>query len=75
MNLEGYCHDNIDNDNNSDTDCNDIYCQGITYTCKKAVWAGDPFAGTCTNGVCSETKTIGSQSLTYTYNKYMSSYF
>jgi len=70
MTLEGYCHDSIDDDSNGNIDCADIYCQGITYTCKQHAWAGDPFAGTCTNGICSESKTIGGQSITYYYNNY-----
>jgi len=31
--VEGNCHDNIDNDGNGQVDCNDRYCQGISYEC------------------------------------------
>jgi hypothetical protein len=70
MNLEGECHDSIDNDANGLIDCNDIYCAGITYSCINHIWAGDPFGGTCQNGICRETKTVGGKSFTYSYTKY-----
>jgi hypothetical protein len=31
--VEGYCHDLVDNDGNGQTDCDDRYCQGLTYIC------------------------------------------
>ena len=71
MNIEGECHDSIDNDNNGLIDCSDIYCQGITYSCKNHAYAGDPFAGDCNNGICSETKTVGGKSFTYYYTRYV----
>ncbi|MFC1685900.1 hypothetical protein ACFLZZ_02650 [Nanoarchaeota archaeon] len=71
MNLEGYCHDGEDNDGNGNTDCDDIYCGGITYTCQDHADAGDPFAGSCTDGICSEGKNVGGQDFTYTYTRYV----
>jgi len=71
MNLEGECHDSIDNDGNGNADCADIYCRGITYSCINHSWAGDPFGGTCTNGICTETKSVGGKSFTYTYTRYL----
>lgn len=34
MPLEGYCADGIDNDGNGQIDCEDRYCQGISYRCQ-----------------------------------------
>jgi hypothetical protein len=32
--LEGNCSDGIDNDGNGEIDCNDRYCQGVSYRCQ-----------------------------------------
>ncbi len=69
--VEGYCDDNIDGDNNGDTDCDDRYCRGLPYTCVEHAYAGDPFEGTCSNGLCWETKSFGGHSITYYYNRYV----
>lgn len=69
--VEGYCHDEIDGDLNGDTDCSDRYCRGIPYSCIDHDYAGDPFEGTCTNGVCTDSRTIGGHEISYTYNRYV----
>lgn len=53
--IEGDCFDLIDNDNNGQTDCDDRYCKGLSYTCQShqptmCVWgqAGDG-VGDCTD--------------------------
>ncbi len=73
MNLEGNCQDGIDNDGNGDVDCDDRYCQGLPYSCKNHVYAGDPFEGTCSNGICTESRTFGvpAKTLTYSFTKYV----
>ncbi|KPJ84815.1 hypothetical protein AMJ57_05365 [Parcubacteria bacterium SG8_24] len=52
--VEGYCHDGADNDGNGFTDCDDRYCQGVSYLCRqhpptRCIWgrAGDGI-GDCT---------------------------
>ncbi|GEM_PF-4662906 len=69
--VEGYCHDELDNDGTGQADCADRYCRGIPYTCIPHSWAGDPFEGTCVNGLCWETKNFGGHAITYYYNRYV----
>ena len=71
MTLEGECHDSVDNDGNGDMDCNDIYCQGITYTCLNHVFAGDPFNGVVRGNLAIETKILAARDLTYYYTRYI----
>ncbi|MFH0863114.1 MAG: hypothetical protein V1875_08825 [Candidatus Altiarchaeota archaeon] len=71
MGIEGECNDGQDNDENGDIDCSDIYCQGIPYSCLAHRYAGDPFYGTCRNGLCWETKRLGGHDITYYYTRYM----
>jgi len=71
VNIEGWCHDGQDNDGNVLSDCGDQYCGGITYSCANHTPVDDPFGGTCSNGICWETKTVGGHSTTYYYTRYV----
>ncbi|MFH1054575.1 MAG: hypothetical protein V1744_00615 [Candidatus Altiarchaeota archaeon] len=72
MYVEGECHDGLDGmEGNGDVDCNDIYCQGVTYSCASHKFAGDPFTGSCRNGLCWETKNFGGHPVTYYYTRYV----
>jgi hypothetical protein len=72
MNVEGDCQDNVDGaEQNGDVDCADIYCQGIVYSCKAHTYLGDPFLGSCRNGLCWERKTFAGHTITYYYTRYI----
>ncbi|MBD3388100.1 MAG: hypothetical protein GF416_03550 [Candidatus Altiarchaeales archaeon] len=72
MYVEGDCHDGADGmDQNTDVDCEDIYCQGMIYSCSPKAWAGDPFLGSCSSGVCWETKRFAGHDVTYYYTRYV----
>ena len=72
MKLEGECSDGVDGEEqNSDIDCDDIYCQGMIYSCVSHEEAQDPFYGKCRNGLCWETKDFAGRDLTYYYTRYV----
>jgi hypothetical protein len=71
LKYENHCHDNIDNDGDFLVDGFDHDCRGITYSNQNHSYAGDPFTGSCTNGLCTDTREFQMHSVTYTYTRYV----